>query len=193
MTVNWQVSVPENLTACRRRRCPSRRPAGPRQPVGKRDGQLAGFGAGELDRVQAPAPASSPRDRHAAAGARRRAPSRRIRPAENVGRRPQFFSRRARPSTGLLAPPRGWVNGLATIGFRATTTSTDRVGPTRPPRGGQPRRAPGDGCVDRANGARRQTRSIHNHLSGTKPWMMTTATGRRPPRLRRSPRSVARR
>ena len=70
------------------------------------------------------------------------------------GSPPTVFSRRARPSTGLLAPPRGWVNGLATIGSRATTTSTGRVEPTRPPRGGQPRRAPGDGCVEPANGAR---------------------------------------
>ena len=135
VTVNWQVSVPKNLTACRRRRCPSRPPAGPRQPVGKRDGQLAGSGAGELDR---------------------------------------------------LARPRGWVNGLATIGPRATTTSTGRVEPTRPPRGGQPRRAPGDGCVDRANGARPPDSVIHDHPSGTKPWMMTTATRRRPPSVRRT-------
>ena len=70
VTVNWQVSVPKNLTACRRRRCPSRPPAGPRQPVGNRDGQLAGSGAGELDRLARPRVGEwigdhrSPRDDH---------------------------------------------------------------------------------------------------------------------------------
>ena len=70
VTVNWQVSVPKNLTACRRRRCPSRPPAGPRQPVGKRDGQLAGSGAGALDRLARPRVGEwigdhrSPRDDH---------------------------------------------------------------------------------------------------------------------------------